>query len=482
MNFLLFAIIIFLWLAIFIKILDLTYLVQIKEYRRDRLFAFLKETGIGKSLYLNNNWHLPKKSSRNLIIILFSLILFSPLILFSLPLKITSQLGLVWCGFLIAPLVVGLGTALTAPLAFFSRQRTIAKAKKIIHGSKTVFIGITGSYGKTSVKEFLYQILKEKYQVERTEKNYNSAVGVALSVIKNLKKKTQFFIVEMGAYHQGEIAQICQLTPPRYGIVTAIGNQHQALFGSQEKLIQAKSELVQALPKNGRLYINQTIQGLKKIISLSKAPYIYFASPKKNKQTAIYLEKIKVNHQGSQAIARYQDKQIKITTSLLGKHNLINLLAPIALALDLNLTSGEVEKGISKIMPLTGKLSLHSGPKRSLILNDSLNSNQQGFIAALKTATLFSKKNLIVISKGITELGKEKKTAYQQIIKMLKSSKAILYTNDFLFKKLTTSNHQIIIFNNEKKLYNELIKKLNNQTLLLIEGKFTKNFLKLLTI
>jgi len=477
MNITLSVLIIFNWIIVTTKIFDLVYFFQIKEYRADRILAFLKEAGMGKSLYLNKNWHLPKKSPRNLIITLFSGIVIFFLAIFSLRLKIIYQLGLVWLAFFFSPIIVGLATAFTAPLAFLIRRKNILKAKKIITGSKAVFIGITGSYGKTSIKEFLYQILKEKYPVERTERNYNSEIGVALSIIKSLKKKTQFFIVEMGAYRKGEITRICHLTPPHNGIISAIGNQHQALFGSQEQLIKAKSELVAALPQNGRLYINQQIKSLKKITSYSKAPIVYFSPSKKNNQTDIYLDKVKINCQGSKAIAVYRKKRIKISTRLLGKHNLINLLAPIALSIDLGLTAKEIETGITKINPLPGKLSFHQGPNQSFILNDAANANQQGFIAALKVASLFKGRSLIIVSKGITELGKEKETAYHQILKTLYSIEGTLYTNDLLFKKLAIKNNQIIIFNNEKRLYNKLINRLNRHTLLLVEGKFTKGFL-----
>jgi len=480
MTSLIFLIIIGLWIVVFIKVLDLIYLFQIKEYRRDRFFAFLKEEGIGKSLYFNENRHWPKKSLRNLIIALFSLTVLFPLFFFSLRLNLSFSLNLVWLSFLIAPIIVGLGTALTAPLAAWTRKKTILRAKKIVNQSSAVFIAITGSYGKTSTKEFLYRILKEKYRVERSKKNYNSAVGIALSIIQNLTRKTQFFIVEMGAYRRGEIDRICRLTQPRYGIITAIGNQHQALFGSQQELINSKKELVEALPAKGLLYINQQIKPLKSFVQSTRASVVYFSPTKKNNQTDIYLDNVQINHQGSRAVALYKGKKVAITTTLLGSHNLVNLLAPIGLSLDLGLTVKQVEAGIKKIKPLPGKLSLHQGPNKSLILNDTANSNLQGFLAALKTASLFQGRALIVVSKGIVELGGEKKNAYRKIINALRSANGLLYTSDPLFKQLAAEKDSIIIFNDEKKLYNSLSDKLNRQTILLAEGRFSKNFLSCL--
>src|SRR4030042_3311816 len=120
-------------------------------------------------------------------------------------------------------------------------------------------IGITGSYGKTSTKEFLYSILVQKYgerAVLKTEKNLNTEIGIALAILNDLNADHKFFICEMGAYKMGEIRESCQISRPRIGILTGINEQHMAIFGSQENIIKGKYELIESLPPDGMAFFN----------------------------------------------------------------------------------------------------------------------------------------------------------------------------------------------------------------------------------
>jgi len=117
-------------------------------------------------------------------------------------------------------------------------------------------IGITGSYGKSSTKEFLATILSAKYKVCKTSANRNSEIGVAETVLRELKPEHEIFIVEMGAYRTGEIKAICDIVHPTIGVLTAVSEQHLALFGSLEATKKAKYELIEALPENGIAIFN----------------------------------------------------------------------------------------------------------------------------------------------------------------------------------------------------------------------------------
>lgn len=127
---------------------------------------------------------------------------------------------------------------------------SLAKIKLTLFHHNLITIGITGSWGKTTAKDRLAEILSLKYRVYKTLGNNNTLIGVALNVFK-MKKGTQIFVCEMGAYQKGEIKQICDLVHPKIGIITAIGPMHLERFGSLEEIEKAKKELWNALPKNG---------------------------------------------------------------------------------------------------------------------------------------------------------------------------------------------------------------------------------------
>lgn len=415
-------------LIVLLKSLDFIYLFQIKEYRFDRFFSSLFEEGLWPIFYFRSI-KLPAKTLRNFLILL--MVLFSLVFLFSLP--VSSQLWLLILFPFVSFLIVSLSVLLTKIPVYFYRQSLINKARLLIRNSLAVFIGITGSYGKTTTKEYLYQILSSRYQVAKTEENMNTDVGVALSVIKNLKKNTQFFIVEMGAYKKGEIKAICDFVKPTLGIITAIGNQHLALFGSQENLIATKKELLEALPSSGRAYVNAETVGFKELTKNLSCEIIPF-----------YPSKTKIEE---------------------------------LVAFNLGLSEKEISSVAKGLKPLPKRGSFYQGINNSLVIDDSYNSNVEGFLVMIKRAETIKKQNKIIISRGIIELGKEKEPSYRRILSELNKTRINLYTTDKLFKILDRKN-QVKLFKNDEELFKAISEVCNKETLIVIEGKFSQNILR----
>jgi UDP-N-acetylmuramoyl-tripeptide--D-alanyl-D-alanine ligase len=136
------------------------------------------------------------------------------------------------------------------------RAKEKLKKIKLLSGLKV--IAITGSYGKTSTKEFLKTILSKKYKVLSTKEHQNSEIGIASCILKNLQPSHQIFIAEIGAYNKGKIKEVCDVLNPKIGVVTGVNEQHLALFGSLENLLSAEGgqELADSLPKDGLLIVN----------------------------------------------------------------------------------------------------------------------------------------------------------------------------------------------------------------------------------
>lgn len=145
------------------------------------------------------------------------------------------------------------------PYEYVNRRRVKSLTREKVRQLKKEglrVIGITGSYGKTSTKEFLYQILKSKYRVLRTPDSYNTVFGIYKVVDLELDGNYDFFICEMGAYKIGEIAELCEMVEPDYGILTGINEQHLERFGSIENTIKAKFELVDFVKDCSKLVLN----------------------------------------------------------------------------------------------------------------------------------------------------------------------------------------------------------------------------------
>lgn len=460
-------------LFLIIKALDFIYLFQIKEYRFDRFTSLLREEGI-VNVFFVREIHMPAKKLRNFLLAIFALlttgiffISFKNISLLSLIIFVPTLPFVAFAG-------ITIGVIATSIIVGYHRKRLINKAADMVKESKAMFIGITGSFGKTSTKEFLHQILSVKYNVEKTEKNMNSDVGVAISIIKNLKKDTEIFIVEMGAYRLGEIKDICRFVKPDRGILTGIGNQHLDLFGSKENLVQAKKELFEAIPENGTSYINKDVQDLNKVLEGLKCHIKLYST---HKAADITAKNILLENHTIHADIQYLSHNIKITIPILGKHNINNLLPCIACAFDLDISEKEIIERAAKLHSPLNKLTIHHGPNNSTLIFDSNNTNVEGFISSIETASNFPHSKKLIVSRGIIELGHEKQTSYNRITEEINQKGLLLYTTDELFQ-FTNQARSVRFFHNEQELLTDLIAQVDRDTLVVVEGKFTQKFIK----
>lgn len=457
-----------------IKSLDFLYLFQIKEYRLDRISSFFKEEGFFKVFYFRQI-RLPAKSSRNIGIIIYHLLIAAFLIILQGHIDFSAIILVLVFVPVLAFLTTFVAIILSNIPVQYYRKTLIGKAFKKIEKSNATFIGITGSYGKTSVKEILYDILSKKFHVAKSEKNYNTETGIALSILKNLKNDTQIFIAEMGAYKIGEIAKICRLVKPKYAILTGIGNQHLSLFGSKKKLLTAKSELLLSLPKNGKAYINEDIENIQELKKNLSVKTCFYSTTKK---TDIYADKIEINSYGTTGEIFYKNEKINVKMTLLGKHQIENLLPCVAIAFDLGLNKNEIENAIKSLKPVTKRLSFKKGLGEISILEDTYNSNLNGFKAAIDTASSLNFGKTYILTRGIIELGEEKKLSYEEIADSINSLGFKLYTTDKDFKVFLSPNN--LIYNpDELKLAKEIKNKSDNQTLVVLEGRLNPKTLQL---
>ncbi len=465
-------------LIIFLKSFHYIYLFQIKEYRFDRFISYLKEEGIQSLLY-SFQIKYPAKSFRNGLIVIYMIFILLLLLLstFEVPfiyyfltfiLPFTPAISLV---------LVSIGVFLTKFPAMIQRKIIIKKAQEKIKNTKTIFIGVTGSYGKTSVKEYLYHILTTTYLTAKTDANYNTDVGVAISIINNLKPQTKYFVAEFGAYKKGEIRKASYYIPLQYAILTGLGNQHLDLYGSRENLIKEETYILRKIPETGSVFVPQNSPANTYIKQKIKGQTITYGMAKSN---TIYADMITSDPYSQKAKITYKDISFVIETKLLGEHTIENFLPAIALSLDLGVPIKNIQTAISYLSPITGKLSLHSGHKKSLVINDGVNSNVDGFISAIKTLKKFPHKQKIIISQGIIELGVEKRLSYKRILDELVKTNIVLYTTDKLFSELSSKKYQksIVTFNDVDEIPNKLLTSIDKHSAILIEGKFPKTFIE----
>ncbi|MCX6725999.1 MAG: UDP-N-acetylmuramoyl-tripeptide--D-alanyl-D-alanine ligase [Candidatus Shapirobacteria bacterium] len=294
---------------------------------------------------------------------------------------------------------------------FHQSQRWLAKNWLKFYPQVTI-IGITGSYGKTSTTEAINQVLSEKYQTLKTDLNLDTNFNLPITLLK-IRPKHQKLILEYGVDHKNEMTKHLALVKPQIGILTGINPTHSDpdLLGSLANIMSEKSKLIESLPKDGLAILNWDDKNIRKMANKFKAKIIKYGFGLENKnEYDFYAEKIKVDFTGTKFTLVHKNyssiKSIQMETGLIGRHFVQSCLAAAIIGLNQGLSWQEIKKGLSKLKPLSGRLSIEQGPLSSILINDSLRANPASTLAGLQTlADLTTKKRRIAVLGEMGELG-----------------------------------------------------------------------------
>ena len=266
-------------------------------------------------------------------------------------------------------------------------------------------IGITGSYGKTSSKNILSDILNIKYNALPTPKNFNTTYGIMRTINEYLDKFTDTFIVEMGAFKMGEIKELCDFVKPKYGIITTIGTAHLETFGSRENICKGKFELIESLSKDGIGILNGDDEYQLNYKIKNKCKILWIGI--NNKKVDLYADNIEITDKGMTFDAHFKNekKVYKFETKLLGTANIYNILAGVLLGYELGIDIDDLIRAVKKVKPVEHRLEFKKFGNINII-DDAYNSNPVGSKMALEVLNLMKGKKIIV-TPGMIELGTE---------------------------------------------------------------------------
>lgn len=363
--------------------------------------------------FIVNVYTAPKKTplkmtnrmtrSMILLFILHLAISFGVIVLSSMFIDIL-RFGAVALTPLIVPITVPFVHWVMKPLEKAINQKYVHQAKKKMQNYPDLIkIGITGSYGKTSVKNFLDTILSEKYNVLSTPFNYNTTMGVTKSIIQFLEFSHQIFIAEMGARTVGDIEELCDIVKPKYAIITPVGEQHMATFHTIDNVVKTKSELPKSLPDDGMCVFNLDNKYAEKIAQSCVCDKKFVSID--NKDCDVYASDVETTTEGTKFKLHIGKDVLECYTKVLGKHNIVNILLCIPLCIKLGLTLDQIKQGIEKISPVDHRLQLIKSENDVLVLDDAYNASIEGSKRALEVLSMFKDRRKIVITPGLVELG-----------------------------------------------------------------------------
>ena len=265
-------------------------------------------------------------------------------------------------------------------------------------------IGITGSFGKTSTKHFLYRILSERYNVLMTPGNFNTTLGVVRTVREHLKPHHEVFIVEMGAKQRGDIKEICDLVNPHMGVITSVGEMHLETFGSIEGVAQTKFELIEALPEGGVGVVNIDSEAARRYVEQNGLNVVTYGIDSENADyrasDVAYSEvetHFSVEHDGV--------KDENYATHILGRGNILNITAALAIAEAMGVGVEARRRAVKQIEQVEHRLSMRRQGGIT-VLDDAYNSNPTGAKMALEVLAGFATDGArYVVTPGFVEMG-----------------------------------------------------------------------------
>lgn len=369
----------------------------------DSVVLYGVATGV---LLLTALLNLPKKAKKPLVVtprvwrlFVVQFVILAIVITSCIFLSAQRTIGILGLFSIIVWLWTGAAAYITLPVENRIAKGFVDDAARILAAHKDlIVIGITGSYGKTSVKNFLHALLSVKYNTLMTPGSYNTTMGVVRTVREMLRPSHQIFLAEMGAKQAGDIKEICDLVHPKYGIISSIGEQHLETFKTLDNIIATKFELADALPQDGIAFLNTDNPHIRE--RAVTVPVVSYGA-NKDSDANYRASDIKVSLSGSSFTFTTPTGESKtFTTKLLGAHNIQNLAGCMAIAHTLGITLDEMVYAVRMLKPVEHRLQLLPNG----FIDDAYNSNPAGFRGALDTLALFEGRRILV-TPGMVELG-----------------------------------------------------------------------------
>lgn len=302
--------------------------------------------------------------------------------------------------------VTHLALVLNSPIEKLVHRKFYKQAQNKIKGFKKngmKVIGITGSYGKTSTKMILYNILKDNIKTYTSPESFNTPMGLSKVINNNLTNEYNVFIAEMGARYVNEIEELAELVYPDIGVLTNIGPCHLETFGSQENIIKTKFELADAVKENGYLVANIDNDYIYNELENrgQKADTISIS----DRDATLKGKIISCDEFGTEFVIEFPEGSMTAKTPLLGEHNIINILLATLVARKLGMSNDDILEAISKLPQVEHRLNVIKNPNGLIVIDDAFNSNPDGARAALKVLNSFKTGKKVIVTPGMVELG-----------------------------------------------------------------------------
>jgi UDP-N-acetylmuramoyl-tripeptide--D-alanyl-D-alanine ligase len=396
-----------------VRLSDALHIFQLEGYKRGRFLswcrnnprraAFVTAPPAKKPLVMTSRARRILIAAAVLTMVV--VVLVDALVSASAPVEVVVELIAFAVLFLATPLVLVAADVLLSPLQGSINAMYLRRARAKLTSVRPVVIAVTGSFGKTSTKFAIAALVGEPDEVLATPGSYNTPLGVCRTINEQLSTDHRFFVVEMGAYKKGDIAELCRFVKPTIGVLTSIGPAHLERFGSIDVIRKAKYEVVEGLGAEGVAVMNVDDPEVRALADATDRVSVVRYGVAPSTRPDVFASDVAIDRTGTTMTVHSDGDSANVAAKLLGRYAVAHVLAGFAVARAAGASLDDTARRVPSIKPVEHRLQLIDGAGGITVIDDAYNSNPDGASAALDVLASMPATKRVVVTPGMIELG-----------------------------------------------------------------------------
>lgn len=333
-------------------------------------------------------------------------------------------------------------------------------------------VGVTGSVGKTSTRDMVYSVVKQKYKTLKTEGNYNNEIGLPLTILRYHDEEV--LVLEMGMNHLQEMSRLSMIARPDIACITNVGTAHIGELGSRENILKAKLEIINGMKEGSTLIINQDNDMLQTV----ELPHLNVVRVGKGKEASIQASHIVLEETKSSFEVEYQGKKEIIEVPVQGEHNISNALIAIAVGIELNISLEDIKKGIQEFKLTKNRMDILEKNHKTVI-DGTYNASVDSMKSSIDVLANYKKRKVAILA-DMLELGDYSQQLHEKVGSYVASKGIDILVcvgkeAKYIYQKARESMKDVYYFESNQDVIARLDELLKEDDVILVKGSHSMN-------
>lgn len=333
-------------------------------------------------------------------------------------------------------------------------------------------VGVTGSVGKTSTRDMVYSVVKQKYKTLKTEGNYNNEIGLPLTILRYHDEEV--LVLEMGMNHLQEMSRLSMIACPDIACITNVGTAHIGELGSRENILKAKLEITDGMKEGATLIINQDNDMLQTV----ELPHLNVVRVGKSKEASIQASHIVLEETKSSFEVEYQGKKETIEVPVQGEHNVSNALIAIAVGIELNIPLEDIKKGIQEFKLTKNRMDILEKNHKTVI-DGTYNASVDSMKSSIDVLANYKKRKVAILA-DMLELGNYSQQLHEEVGSYVASKGIDVLVcvgkeAKYIYQKAKESMKDVYYFESNQEVIAHLEELLKEDDVILVKGSHSMN-------